>query len=83
MENRAIINFIDHQQGASFDLDVPLDISGHELVLAIQKAFNLPIEAENMPDCYLAAENPIALIRGNKSLEMLKIRDGSIIHYKR
>lgn len=63
------------------DLEVPLDISANELVLALNAAYDLGIDVSNIKDCYLKSENPIALLKGNKSLSEFGLRNGSIINY--
>lgn len=65
----------------SVDLEVPLDISANELVTALNTAYNLEIDTTNIKNCYLKAEKPIALLRGNKTLGEFGIRNGSIINY--
>ena len=63
------------------DLEIPLDISANELVFALNTAYGLGIEITNIKDCYLKSENPIALLKGNKSLAEFGLRNGSIINY--
>lgn len=63
------------------DLQIPLDISANELVLALNAAYELGIDVSNIKDCYLKSENPIALLKGNKSLSEFGLRNGSIINY--
>ena len=64
------------------DLEIPLDISANELVFALNTAYELGIEITNIKDCYLKSENPIALLKGNKSLAEFGLRNGSIINYE-
>lgn len=71
-----IFNYIDN---FSVDLEIPLDITANDLVYALNKAYNLGIDISNIKECYLKSENPIALLRGNKSLREFGIRNGSII----
>ena len=63
------------------DLEIPLDISANELVLALNMAYDLGIDTSNIKDCYLKAENPIALLKGNKTLSEFGLRNGSVINY--
>lgn len=63
------------------DLEIPLEISANELVLALNAAYELGIDISNIKDCYLKSENPIALLKGNKSLSEFGLRNGSIINY--
>ena len=61
------------------DLEVPLNMSANELVIALNTAYELGIDTTDIKNCYLKAENPIALLKGNKTLAEFGIRDGSMI----
>lgn len=74
-----IFNFIRKKQ--TWDLEVPLFITANELVMALNNAFRLGIDTSDMKNCYLKAENPIVLLRGNKTLAEYGIRNGSIINF--
>ena len=63
------------------DLEVPLDISANDLVNALNTAYALGIDTSNIKDCYLKAENPIALLKGNKTLAEFGLRNGSVINF--
>lgn len=63
------------------DLEVPLNISANELVVALNTAYDLKIDTSDIKNCYLKAENPIALLRGNRLLAEFGIRNGTIINY--
>lgn len=63
------------------DIEVPLNISANEFVVALNSAYDLGIVTTNIKNCYLKAENPIALLRGNKSLMEFGLRNGSVINY--
>lgn len=77
----AIVIFKMHKRKQSVDLQIPLFISANELVLALNAAFNLEIDTTDIKNCYLKAENPIALLKGNKTLAEFGIRNGSVINY--
>ena len=64
------------------DIDIPLDITASELVMALNSAYSLEIDTNNIKDCYLKSENPIALLKGNRLLEDYGIRNGSIIYHR-
>jgi len=74
-----IFNILNRKQ--SFDLEIPLSISANDLVLALNSAYELGIDTSNIKNCYLKAERPIALLKGNKSLENFGVRNGTIIYY--
>lgn len=80
MEDKAIIIVKIHKRKELYDVEVPLDITGNDLVIALNQAFSLGINTENILDCYLKMESPIALIRGNKLLRDYGMRHGSIIN---
>ena len=67
--------------GMEEDLDVPLDITANDLVKALNVGFHLGINTDKVQNCYLKAENPIVLLRGNRTLAEFGIRNGSIINY--
>ncbi|VYT85873.1 hypothetical protein [Clostridium tertium] len=78
--NKVIVILYIHKLNKKIDIEIPLDITANDLVLALNKAYNLNINTENIMDVFLRTENPIALLRGNRTLEEYKIRDGSIIN---
>jgi len=63
------------------DLEVPLDISANDLVSALNTAYELGIDTSDIKNCYLKAENPIALLKGNKTLAEFGLRNGSVINF--
>ena len=73
MKEKVIIQFIcgDFQK----DLEVPLDITADEFIYAVQNI----VKVED----FLTSENPIALIKGDQTLEEIGIRNGSIIYGRR
>ena len=81
MDEKAIIIFIISKKNISVDLEVPLDITANDLVIALNKAYELEIDTDNVLNCYLKSENPIALLRGNKTLQEFGVRNGSIINF--
>lgn len=82
MDNeKAIIIFNIVGKNTSVDLEVPLDISANELVNALNTAYEPGIDTTDIKNCYLKAEKPVALLRGNKTLREFGIRNGSIINY--
>lgn len=77
----AIVEFVITQKGFTVDLEVPLHITANELVVALNSAYDLGIDTSDINNCYLKAEKPIALLRGNKTLSEFGIRNGSLISY--
>ena len=80
-DNNAIVIFNIVKRNISVDLEVPLDISANDLVIALNVAYDLGIDTADIKNCYLKSENPIALLRGNKTLAEFGLRNGSIINY--
>ena len=81
MENKAIVIFKIHKRNFEVDLEVPLDISANELVIGLNTAYNLDIDVSDVKNCYLKAENPIALLKGNKLLSEFGVRKGTVINF--
>ena len=77
----AIVEFVIPKRHFTVDLEVPLYITANELVVALNAAYELEIDTSDINNCYLKAENPIALLRGNKTLSEFGIRNGSLISY--
>ena len=64
------------------DLEVPLDISANDLVNALNTAYELGIDTSDIKNCYLKAESPIALLKGNKTLAEFGLRNGSVVYFR-
>lgn len=80
-KDTVIITFNIIERKFSVDLEIPLFISANELVVALNSAYNLKIEVADIKNCYLKLENPIALLRGNKTLAEYGVRNGSVINF--
>lgn len=82
MDNeKVIVIFKITKRNINVDLEIPLNITANELVYALNTAYELEIDTSDINNCYLKAENPIALLRGNKILSDYGLRNGSIIYY--
>lgn len=62
------------------DIEIPLYITANELVTALNEAYDLKIDTSNIRNCYLKAEKPIALLKGNKTLAEFGVRNGTVIY---
>lgn len=80
-KDNAIIVFVATKKGIQADLEIPLSITANELVIGLNAAYDLGIDTSNIKNCYLKAENPIMLLRGNKTLAEFGLMTGSIINY--
>ncbi len=81
MKDSAIIIFNIHKRNFTVDLEVPLNISANDLVNALNVAYELGIDTTDIKNCYLKAESPIALLKGDKTLAEFGIRNGSVINF--
>ena len=77
----AIVMLNLHKRGIVVDLEVPLNITANELVVALNTAYDLGIDTSDIKNCYLKAEEPIALLKGDKTLAEFGIRCGSVINF--
>ncbi len=80
-KEKAIIIFNNIKKNVTVDLEIPLNISANELVEALNTAYDLGIDVSDIKNCYLKSENPIALLKGNKSLAEFGLRNGSVINF--
>lgn len=83
MDNKAVVIFRILKRKQEHDLEIPLDISANELFVALNTAYELGIDTGDIKNCYLQAERPIALLKGNKSLADFGVRNGTIIYFTR
>lgn len=81
MDNKAIVIFKIHKRNFEVDLEIPLDISANELVIALNQAYDLGMNVSDVKNCYLKAERPIALLKGNKLLSDFGVRNGTVINF--
>lgn len=77
----SIVIFKIEKRKICVDLEIPLNITANDLVVALNSAYDLGMDVSDIKKCYLKAENPIALLRGNKTLSEYGIRNGSIINF--
>lgn len=78
---KAIIIFNNRKENTAVDIEIPLDITASELLFGLNAAYDLGMDLSDIKKCYLKSENPIALLKGNKTLAQYGIRNGSIINY--
>ncbi len=81
--DKAIVIFRIPSHKQEVDVEIPLSITANELVLALNSAYNLGIDTNDIQNCYLTAENPIVLLRGNRTLADFGVRNGTVIEYNR
>lgn len=78
-----VVDFIDQNAGFIEEIEVPLDITANDLIYALNEAYDLGINSENVFENYICMENPVAFLRGEKTLRDFKMRNGSRIIFKR
>ena len=69
-----------HREGKRTDVDLPLNITANEAIIGLNQAFGLGMDTSALSRCFLRTENPIALLKGNRTLEEFGLRDGTVIH---
>ncbi len=83
MDNNIIVEFRDIEKNTSVDIEVPLDITANDLIIALNTTYNLGLDVDNIFNCYLTSENPIAFLRGNRCLSEYEIRNGTVLYFRR
>ncbi|WP_455716554.1 EsaB/YukD family protein [Anaerosporobacter sp.] len=83
MDQNIIIQLRLWKKNKTIDVSVPCDLSVNELIIALNEAFHLNINSNDLSQCYLQTENPIALLKGNRSIEEYGLHNGSIINFTR
>ena len=81
MDKKVVVIFVNIKKNTSVDIEVPVDISARDLIRALNEAYALNINTDDITKCHLQMENPIALLRGNRILADCGIRNGSVIYY--
>ena len=81
-QDTAIIIFYNIKENRKIDIEVPLDITVNELILGLTSAYQLDIDVTDQRKCFLKSENPIALLKGNKTLAEYGIHNATNIFYK-
>lgn len=77
----AIVVFNMTKRNIVKDIELPLFITANELVAALNEAYDLKIDISNVKNCFLKAEKPIALLKGNKTLAEFGVRNGTVIYF--
>lgn len=83
MKDKVILQFERKKTGESYDIEVPLSLTANELLVSLNKGLNLGINLTDVSECYLTTQNPIALLKGDITLEETGIHDGTRICFNR
>lgn len=81
MEEKIILIFHRGDTGEAFDIEVPVQMTANEFVLAVNSGLSLGIDTKDISKCCLKATNPIALLRGNRTLGQYGLRNGTDIWF--
>ena len=65
------------------DIETPLHITSNDLIEGLNQAYHLGIDISNAKRNYLLCEDPIALLKGGRTLAECGVRDGSLISFQR
>lgn len=79
MKDNVIVEFHNMADNSVTEIETPASITANDLVLALNDAFSLGMDTDNIFSCYLVSENPIAFLRGNKMLQEFGIHNGTQI----
>ena len=80
MGDNIIIEF--SWNNTSTDVEIPKSITADELINALNSGFNLGIDVDNPKTYLFRADNPIALIKGDITIEELGLRNGTVIYFE-
>ena len=69
------------KRGERRDVEIPLYITANELIPALDQTYGLGLDSCDDRRACLQAENPIALLRGGRTLAEYGIRKGSVIYF--
>lgn len=83
MKEKVILLFEWERTGQIIDIEVPLGITANELIYSLNQGMMLGINMEDISQCYLTTENPVALLKGDITLEEFGIHEGTKIIFNR
>lgn len=64
------------------DIETPIDITLGELIGSIESAYGLGIDVSNVSEDIMVIENPICLLKTERTLEELGFRQGTTLILK-
>jgi pSer/pThr/pTyr-binding forkhead associated (FHA) protein len=77
---RAVVVLKVEDRGIDVDLDIPLDITPAELLVALDNAYHLGLDTSDQANLHVCIENPIALLKGPRALWEYGVHNGTIIY---
>lgn len=81
--DRKTITVIFRNAGTEHLLEIPTFITAQDFLIALNETYDLGIDTTDLQQCYLQTENPVALIKGNKSLTDYGLREGTVVYYEK
>lgn len=83
MLEKIVIVFRQIKNRVVFDseLEIPTNMTANDLIVALNQLFDLGMNINKIQSCYLKAENPIALLKGDKTIADIGLINGSIVIY--
>lgn len=83
MLEKIVIVFRQSKNRMVFDseLEIPTNMTANDLIVALNQLFDLGMNINKIQSCYLKAENPIALLKGDKTIADIGLINGSIVIY--
>lgn len=83
MSDSIIVEFERMRTNERFDMEIPKDITANDLVKALNIGLSLGINMDDVSQCYLMADNPLSLLRGETTIEEYGLYDGSKVIFDR
>lgn len=83
MDEKIIMQFVWMNTQQSIDIEVPLNITANELLYGLNQGLHLGLHLDDVSQCYLTTENPIALLKGDVLLSEFQVHDGTKICFTR
>ena len=80
MTKNLILNLNLMNRNENYDIEVSDEITAHELVYGLNEAYNLGIDTNDITHSFLRTENPVALLRGDKTLYEFGLHNGTVIN---
>lgn len=79
-DEKAIVILALHKSQKKIDLELPLYITVNDLIFGLNQAYSLGFDTTNLGWCCLKTENPIALLKGDRTLKEYGIHNGTVIN---
>lgn len=79
MKDKIVVEVYIPQKSIHEDIEIPVNISANELIVALHSIYDLKINESNIFKYYLKTDNPKRLLRGNKTMQQYGLHDGTVI----